>query len=94
MNFIKKLYFEYEFEGKIHRYWPDFVVNAEIVEIKSPILFEKMKIENTIENAKYKCMQKNNVKIITDVSEYLEYIRNKFGSIKYLNKFKNKKELS
>lgn len=39
----------------------------------------------------YKCMQDNNVKLITDVTLYMEYIRDKFGTIKYLNKFKNNK---
>ena len=34
-------------------------------------------------------MLEHNVKIITDCSEYLQYIKNKYGS-NYLRKFKNK----
>lgn len=43
------------------------------------------------QKAYYKCMQDNNVKIITDVTVYMEYIRDKFGTIKYLSRFKNHK---
>lgn len=30
--------FEYEYDGKIHKYYPDFVVNGEIIEIKGEYL--------------------------------------------------------
>ena len=42
-------------------------------------------------NAKYKCMIKNNVKIMgkTDIKPYLTYVENKYGKI-YLSGFRRK----
>ncbi len=43
--------FEYEFEGKKHRYYPDFVIDNNIYEIKGrilPIDFVKIKAANAI----------------------------------------------
>lgn len=42
-------------------------------------------------NAKYKCMIKNNVKIMgkADVKPYLIYVENKYGKI-YLSRFRRK----
>lgn len=81
------LKFEYTFKGTKHTYWPDFKVGDEIVEIKSPILYEKMLIENTVDNSKFLCMKEHNVKIITDCTKYLDYISIKYGS-NYLKQFK------
>ena len=52
--------FEYEFKNKKHFYYPDFIIEDEIFEIKGDHLYEAMQIENTIDNAKYKCMIRNN----------------------------------
>lgn len=85
-------FIEYFWSGdnKLHKYYPDFKINNEYIEIKRPDLFENMIIENgSKENAKYKCMIKNNVKIITDCSEYLNYIKEKYGN-DYLKQFKFK----
>lgn len=67
-----------------HLYFPDFKINDKLFEIKSPYLYSKLLIPNTLENSKLNCMIKNNVTIITDCSLYLNYIKNKYG--KYLLK--------
>ncbi len=60
---------EYEFKGEKHFYLPDFEVNGDLIEIKGDQLYEQMLIPNTLDAAKYTCMQANNVKIIR-TSEY------------------------
>lgn len=80
---------KYMFEDKELRYFPDFLVEGQLVEIKNPILLEEMKKPETVANAKFKCMQENNIKIITDCSEYLNYVKEKYGK-DYLKQFKNK----
>lgn len=82
--------FEYEFKNKKHFYYPDFKIENEIWEIKGDHLYEAMKIENTIDNAKYQCMIRNNVKILryNDYKKYLDYIKEKYGT-DYLTQFKN-----
>lgn len=83
--------FDYVFNGKIHKYFPDFLVNDEYIELKSDHLYSKMLKENTLENAKYKCMKNINVKILlkNDILFYLNYIKLKYGQ-NYLKQFKNK----
>lgn len=46
--------------------------------------------ENTLENAKYKCMNLNNIKILlkNDIKKYLKYINEKYG-YDYLKTFKH-----
>ncbi len=68
-------YFIYEFNNIKHRYYPDFIVNNSYVEIKNDFLMKLLLKENTIENAKYKCMLEHNVKILTnkDVKFYENY---------------------
>lgn len=82
---------KYYWNEKTHYYFPDFKVNNELIEIKGLNWLKKLLEKGTVQEAKYKCMQDNNVKLITDVTLYMEYIRDKFGTIKYLNKFKNNK---
>ena len=79
----------YTFNGKIFRYFPDFKVNNELIEIKSDYLFNKMLIENTKANAKFNCMKENNIKILfyKDIKPYLEYVKSKYGN-NYLIQFK------
>lgn len=81
------IYFLYEFEGKIRHYNPDFKVNDEIQEIKGLQFFKDGKMINPynrsqdeLYEAKHQCMIKNNVKIITDYSEYLDYVTEKYTS--------------
>ena len=90
--------FDYEYNNKIHRYYPDFLVEDEIQEIKGTQFFENYNPNNKMicpynrdlddfVEAKHQCMIKNNIKIITDCTEYLNYIRNTYGN-DYLKQFK------
>lgn len=90
--------FDYEYNNKIHRYYPDFLVEDEIQEIKGTQFFENKNPNNKMicpynrdlddfVEAKHQCMIKNNIKIITDCTEYLNYIRNTYGN-DYLKQFK------
>lgn len=83
-------YLSYEYNGKILSYYPDFVVNNKIIEIKGLQFFENKdptkKMINPYDRnedgkyeAKYKCMIDNNVEIITDCTKYIDYVLNKYG---------------
>ena len=89
INFIyhPNIRFKYEFNNTTYTYEPDFIVNGKIIELKGPYLMKLMLIENTKENEKYKCILKNNIKIITDCTEYLNYIKQKYGK-NYLKQYK------
>ena len=66
------VYFEYEFAGKIHRYYPDFRIGNEYVEVKGAHFFDengKMinpfdRTQDAIYEAKHQCMIKNNINIL------------------------------
>lgn len=86
--------FEYEYENNKHIYHPDFLVESEIYEIKGPQFFKDGKMINPYDSslnnlfeAKHQCMIKNNVKIITDCTEYIDYVLQKYGN-DYLKQFK------
>lgn len=68
INFIyhPKMNLWYEFNGKKHKYYPDFYLIDEqkIVEIKSDYLYNEMLKENTKENEKLKLMKSLNVIIL------------------------------
>ena len=95
--------FMYKFDGKDCLYFPDFKVNNKYYEIKGEQFlvrykngnikgmkcpFDKSKNEKY--NAKYKCMKKHNVTIITfdKIDKYLNYIIKQYGSLDYLEQFK------
>ena len=85
----------YMFENKEKFYMPDFKVNGEIQEIKGPQFFKDGKMINPFDEtmnamyeAKHQCMLKNNVKIITDCSKYLDYVNEKYTK-DFLNLFRN-----
>lgn len=80
---------DYSYQGKMHRYFPDFKVNGMLVEIKGPQLLKLMQESNSLDNAKYRCMVEHGVKIMTDCSEYLNYIEEKYGK-DYMQQFRNK----
>ena len=98
--------FEYEYNGKIHYYMPDFYINGEYVEIKGDHFFKNGKMVCPFRNknwseetynqicglyeSKYKCMIKNNIKILrsNDYKKYFDYVKEKYGS-DYLKQFKN-----
>ena len=83
--------FEYEYGEINHKYFPDFKYKGQLIEIKSDFLYIQMQIPNTKENAKLKCIQKNNVQIwiAKDVKTYIEHINLIYGK-NYLQQFKNK----
>ncbi len=82
-------YLEYTYKGIIYKYIPDFIVYNTYVEIKGPHLLKKLLQPNTKDNAKYQCMIKNKVHIISDYSKYIKYVENKYGK-DYLMRFKTK----
>ena len=83
----------------MHKYFPDFELNGQLIEIKGDDQFdENGKMINKsnhakdyIAEAKYQCMLKNNVKILkgNDIKKYLDYIGQKYGK-EYLRSFKKK----
>lgn len=86
--------FEYEFEGQIHKYFPDFRYKGELVEIKGDQFFnEKGEPVNPFGEvsweAKYDCIRKNNVTLITgqDLNSIFSYIEETYGK-NYLKSFK------
>lgn len=63
--------FEYEYAGKTHKYFPDFRIGNEYVELKGAHFFENGKMMNpwdrtmdALFEAKHQCMIANNIKII------------------------------
>lgn len=80
---------ECSFKDKFKHTWKLKTKN-ELVEIKGPQLLKLMQESNSLDNAKYRCMIDHNVKIITDCSEYLNYIDEKYGK-EYLKQFRNGK---
>ncbi len=89
------IYFD-EYDGKKHRYYPDFKVNGKLQEIKGNQFFDEN--NNLIDFygdkhicfAKMKCLRENNVEILREenLKEIFEYINSKYGK-KYLESFKN-----
>lgn len=84
-TFHPNISFPYEYAGKVHSYYPDFLVDGTVTEIKGSQFFENGKMINPYDrtqdelyNAKYQCMLKNNVNIITDCTEYIDYVNNKY----------------
>lgn len=95
------LSYEYEFENKKMNYYPDFELNGDVIEIKGTHFFEGKDINKRMINpfgrsqddlfeAKHQCMIRNNIKIITDCSEFISYVYKKYGN-DYIKKFKKKK---
>lgn len=83
---------EYKIKNETHFYFPDFKVNGEYIEIKgSHLIDENMNLihpkTKEILKEKTQCLKDNNVKIITDCSKYIEYIKTKYG-VNYINSFK------
>ena len=65
-------YFIYEYEGKQHRYYPDFIVNNELVEIKG--------YHTDLVDIKLKCVNKP-IKILyyNDMKYIFDYIEEQYG---------------
>ena len=95
------LCFEYEFDGKIHYYNPDFKVGNRLIELKGLQFFKDKNVNGPMVNpynhaldalyeAKHQCMMANNVDIITDCSEYENYVAQTYGR-DYIAGFRNRK---
>lgn len=68
-----KIKFKYFFENKLHYCFVDFVIDNKLVEVKGDYLYQQMLIEDTLDNAKLKCLLEHNVEIWTS-KEYNFYI--------------------
>lgn len=91
------LKFKYKFNGKMHFYMPDFLIEGKIVEIKGDHFF---KSDGTMQNpydhsqdalyeAKHQCMLKNNVEIwrYEKYMKYIKYVEHTYGK-NYILSFK------
>ena len=64
------IYFWYEFNGKKHRYYPDFAIYnndnslKEIIDIKGDHLMKQMLNPSTKEHQKYLCILANNIRLL------------------------------
>lgn len=89
--------FDYAFNNKTHQYYPDFVVNNELVEIKgSQFLGENGEWRNpyspecsSLLESKHKCALNNNVKILysEDCKMFEEWVKEKY-SPSYIKQFR------
>lgn len=92
--------FEYEINGKVKKYFPDFKLNEDLIEVKGDHFFKNGKMIcpfdeslNDIYEAKHQCGLKNKVKFWTskEMQNILKYIEDKYTK-DYLELFK--KDLS
>ncbi|MBR2306039.1 MAG: hypothetical protein IKA48_02405 [Fibrobacter sp.] len=95
--------FEYMFDGEIHYYNPDFKVGDKLIELKGRQFFRDKNVNGPMVNpynhsldalyeAKHQCMIANKVEIITDCSEYEQYVAETYGK-DYIASFRNKKKI-
>lgn len=92
--------FEYEVNGKVKKYFPDFKLNEDLIEVKGDHFFKNGKMIcpfdeslNDIYEAKHQCGLKNKVKFWTskEMQDILKYVEDKYTK-DYLELFK--KDLS
>ena len=88
--------FEYEYNGNAHFYYCDFDLNGENVEIKGNQFLDEsnnLKQMKTREwdMCKQRCMEQNNVKIISkeEIKPIIKIVKNKFGN-NFIKQFKLK----
>ena len=89
--------FEYEFEGKVRKYFPDFRVNDIYYEIKGGHMVSEDGVwicpwdrsQDARYKAKQECAERNGVAILTekDYRKYVYYVKEKYGT-KWLDGFK------
>jgi hypothetical protein len=83
--------FDYEYDGAEHKYYPDFRIDGQLIEIKGSHFFENKdpngKMVNPYDHsldalyeAKHQCMIANNVHIIVDCNEQIRYVSTKYGA--------------
>ena len=81
------IFFEYIDVNNIkRRYFPDFKINNDYIEIKGDFLVEDNIFK--MDNNKFKCIQENTKEILykNDIKKYIEYIKEKYGK-NYLKNF-------
>ena len=95
-NITKGKIFEYKYDGNIHRYECDFLVNGENIEIKGGQLLDEdgnLKQMKTREwnMCKQKCMEENNVKLVVkkDIIKIMKIVDEKYGK-NYIEQFKTR----
>ena len=95
-NITKGKIFEYKYNGNIHRYECDFLVNGENIEIKGGQLLDEDGNLKQMKNrewdmCKQKCMEENNVKLIIkkDIIEIMKIVNEKYGK-NYVEQFKTR----
>ena len=78
----------YYFNNKKHYTFIDFEINGKLYEIKGDYLYQRMLVENTVDNAKLKCLLENNVEIILkkDYQKYEDYFYEHYNKEDYINK--------
>lgn len=84
-----QLFYQYEYMGNSYRYFPDFIVDGKVVEIKGDYLVDAdnhLKKVHAIDNpdklkAKDDCMVKNNVKLILkdEILPIINEVQLKYG---------------
>lgn len=83
----KTKFFTYSYNGKSYKYFPDFLIQNRIFEIKGPHFFDRngkmINPFNSTDNGrvaeKQKCIEQNNVILLKDCAKYLRYINKKYG---------------
>lgn len=88
-------FFEYIFNGKTCKTWPDFLVNGEYQELKGNQFFNddgswKCPWDRSLDSAyeaKHQALIANNVKIIrtADYIKYIKYVQQKYGTKFFAN---------
>ena len=76
-----KSFFEYEYNGKKHKYYPDFIENKQYVEVKG-YLTEQNKSRHAVV-ADLKILDKK------EIQPYLEYVKSKYGN-QFINLYEDK----
>lgn len=89
--------FKYVYNNKEHLYFPDFLVESELVDIKGNQFFTDNILNDNIydkarSKARNQCINKNKIKLIRYdfIKHIIKYITDKYGS-GYLKKFKKVK---
>ena len=80
-------HFSYEYMGKEHFYFPDFLYDNELVEVKGGHFFDGNEMINPYDEemndlyeSKHQCMVANSVKILTDIAFAKDYVEKKYTS--------------
>ncbi len=89
----------YSVNGKNHKYFPDFKVNGQYVEIKGDQFFDEngnfidpYSQDNERAQAKWQCMAENNVKVMRkpEYQVFISYVKQTYGC-NYMKQFKRNK---